>query len=565
MTQSEPFNLTSLNLVHDELLATIEQSATRLEQYVADRGNAGLLQECIDGITQIRGTLSLIQLQGADLLASEFLSAASTLADDVEDMDERLSVLTTAFFILPRYLEYVQQTRRAFPALLIPHINELRQSRQVATLPEGHFFQVNHDGRRDNPRGGSALQADDLAALLRRLRHMYQVGLLNVLKGKQTKPSLSMMQRALERLDIISGNRSMGKLWWVGSTAIDVMARTGMEITKSRKLLLGVIDRQLKLLQKGGVSEFDREPGKGLIKELLYIVALSGVEEDRTRSIQQCFDISPLGYNDKELRHEREALTGPSASTLQSMATVLKDELRRTKDILEHAAEGSGITDYDDLIGTLNKVAEILGVVGLAAPGNSLKQEIARLESWRDKGGDGQDLLELANVMLYVESAVSGLEASNLSTDTLNKVNVAEREEVIASSALAEAEVVVFKECESGLALVKRALNSFAESSYDRGHIQNVVSTLTSVRGGLAVMNLPRATAVIVASIEFIETALLQSELPSGVQDMLETFADAIIGMEYYLDAVAQDRNCDERVLEIAEESLAALGYPVAA
>ncbi len=568
MTQSETFKLTSLNLVHDELVAAIEQSASKLEQFVAQRENEELLNECIAGIKQISGTLELIQLRGADLLAGDLLKLAGELAHTRdEDMEEPLSVLTAAFFILSRYLEYVQKTRRSVPALLIPHINEMRQICKTPLLPESHFFQANVEARRKGVRPGSAVPGEEMAALVRRLRHMYQVGLLNVLKSKQIKPSLAMMQRALERLDIITGDRPMGKLWWVGSCAIEALTRANMDVTKNRKLLLGVIDRQLKLLQAGSESEFDREPNKGLIKELLYIVAISGYDSEKAKDVKRLFEIEPLGYNDKELRYEREALKGPSVNTFNSMAAVLKDELRRTKDILERASEGGtgSITDYDDLIDTLNKVAEILSLVGLVAPGNSLKQEIAKIETWRDRGkdGDAKDLLEIADVLLYVESAVSGLESNNLSNDSLSKVNLAERDEVIATSALAEAEAVVLKESESGLALVKRALNSFAESNYDPGHIKNVPSTLNALRGGMVLLNMQRAAAVLAASTAFVNKALLQGSSVDAFKDMLETFADAVIGLEYYLDAVSSDRRCEEQVLEIAEESLAALGYPV--
>ncbi|RYZ27040.1 MAG: pilus assembly protein, partial [Sphingobacteriales bacterium] len=73
MSANEAFNIASLKMVHDELLATIEQSALRLEQFSTDRTNGELLQNCIEGVRQIRGTLSLIQLKGVDLLADELL------------------------------------------------------------------------------------------------------------------------------------------------------------------------------------------------------------------------------------------------------------------------------------------------------------------------------------------------------------------------------------------------------------------------------------------------------------------------------------------------------------
>src|SRR5690606_18470395 len=140
VSTTETLNLASLKMVQDELVATIEQSAIRLEQFSQDRNNGELLQNCIDGIKQIRGILSLIQLRGVDLLAEELVVHITdiTLGED-DKTDAKLELLTSSFFILPRYLEYCTQTARSMAMLLIPHINELRIARKAAPLPESYF------------------------------------------------------------------------------------------------------------------------------------------------------------------------------------------------------------------------------------------------------------------------------------------------------------------------------------------------------------------------------------------------------------------------------------------
>lgn len=565
MVQSDVVNLSSLNLVSDELVITIEQSAGQLEQFYADRGNLELLNTCIAGIEQISGTLRLIQLHGADLLAEEILLAGRALLEtDEADLDESLSVVTASFFILPRYLEYAQQTRKGMPVLLIPYINELRQHRRAALLSDAHFFQA--DVSAAHPAVGHTVIGEDFVALVRRLRHMYQVGLLNTLQGKQTKSALGIMVRALERLESITGDRPMGKLWWVASTALASMSNANMELTKSRKLLLTALDRRIKPLLKG-LGELEQSPPDELLVSLVYLIALSDNPDSKAEQVLDTFSVEALSVTDTELRNERESLKGPSVNTVASVAAVLKDELRATKDILENASEagGTSLDDCSELIATLGKVADILAVVGLSAASNTLKEEVVKIEAWQNEseGVDAKALLDVADALLYVESTVSGLEMLNLSDEKLAKVNGLARREVIAASQLFEAELLVIKEAESGLALVKRALSSFSDSNYDRGHIQNVGATLNSVRGGMIVLSLPRAAAVVACCIEFIDGSLMQSEQPAALRQLLETFADAIIGLEYYLDAVRTDKGADDTVLEIAEESLQALGYRV--
>jgi hypothetical protein len=561
-------NLTSLNLVHDELVSSIEQSAVKLEDFVAQMDDGELLQACIEGMQQISGTLSLVQLHGADILAKEILALANDITIGDDGIEARLSAMTNAFFIVPRYIEYTLQTRRGMPILLIPVINELRGARKEKPLQESYFFEVDLTRGRKLAGQGSAVLSEDLTAVVRRLRHMYQVGLVSVLRGKLVKPSLGMMQRAMQRLASVSGNRPLGTLWHVTAVAMGVMAEQGMEVNTERKFLFGAIDRQIKRLQQNGQQALDQEAPKLLVKDCIYLIAASGSDTEDAKKIAHAYGYEPLNYLDRDLVREREVLRGPSATTVNSVAAVLKDELNAIKDILERASQSGieGISDYDELTGTLEKVAEILAVVGLISPSNALKEEIAKVKGWRDnpEAVDGKAMIDVADVVLYVESTISGLEMSNLSDEKLTKANSIARKDIIAFSQLAEAELVVLKEAESGLSLVKRALNSFAESNYDRGHIKNVSATLNSVRGGMAVLSLGRASKVVAACVQFVDDTLLHNDQPAALQHLLETFADAVIGLEYYLDAVKTDKNAGDHVLEVAEESLEALGHPVA-
>lgn len=76
-------------------------------------------------------------------------------------------------------------------------------------------------------------------------------------------------------------------------------------------------------------------------------------------------------------------------------------------------------------------------------------------------------------------------------------------------------------------------------------------------------LGLPRAAKVLAGCMRFVEDDLLASDQHPAVQHLLETFADAVISLEYYLDAIKLDKAADTGVLQIAEESLQALGFNV--
>ena len=568
MSSTENVNLNSLKLVQDQLVATIEQAAVRLEEFAADRNNGELLQNCIDGIKQISGTLNLLQLRGVDLLAQELVEQITDIPlGEEQNTNRKLDVLTSAFFILPRYLEYCLQTSRSMAVLLIPHINELRQLRKAPPLPESYFYTLEPEPICSGTGLNSTVLGEDLPPLVRRLRHMYQVGLVNLLQNKQQRASLGMMGRAMERLESISHGRPRAGLWWVAAAMFEALRAANMDIGVGRKRLFSALDRHIKQLQSAGPEGLEQPPEPSLLKEMLYLIALSRASGARTDAVVKAYGLEPLPYTDAELVRELEFLKGPSAATINSMGAVLKDELRSTKNILERAAQGGTelLRESPELLETLKKVADILSVVGLVSPSNSLKEEIQKIQRWQksDETIDPDELLAVADTLLYIESSVSGLGKMNLSDERLAKLNATSRDEIIANSQLAEAEELVLEEAESGLAMIKRALTSYAESNYDVGHIKNVATTLTTIRGGMILLNRSRSAAVLHSCSRFIEESLLKSEQPAAVRHMLENFADAIISLEYYIDSLRQDRNTDDSVLQVAEESLAALGYPV--
>src|SRR5690606_7629734 len=88
---------------------------------------------------------------------------------------------------------------------------------------------------------------------------------------------------------------------------------------------------------------------------------------------------------------------------------------------------------------------------------------------------------------------------------------------------------------------------------------------LTQVRGGLGMIPLQRAAELLEACRRYICERLLE---PRAVPDWqhLDTLADAITGVEYYLERLSEDHASQgEVILDVAGESLCSLGYALRA
>jgi hypothetical protein len=204
--------------------------------------------------------------------------------------------------------------------------------------------------------------------------------------------------------------------------------------------------------------------------------------------------------------------------------------------------------------------------VNLKAPSNILREQLVHVEAWatQKNGVAVEQFLAVADALLFIESSLSGLYRNELTTSDLEQVTDAMRQQIVADSQFAEAARIVIDEAQSGIALAKRAIISYVESNFDAIHIANVSVTLNTVRGGVQILNHVRAAAVLKGCIAFLDahTQDRQYSAPQRHQ-LLETLADALISLEYYLSELAAARTPDDKILTVAEESLAALGYSV--
>lgn len=554
---------TSLNLVRDELFVTMEEAEQSLEHFIAERHNGSLLQQAVESLHQVRGTLNLIELAGAELLAQEVLGQATDIpAGAGEERDAQLSALSNALHVLRRYLENVDAHRQEMPELLLPAINDLRQAGAQQPLPESFFFSV----RLDHARPHTATQPLDGAAKLsegKRLRHMYQVGLLGFIREQNPQASLKLMMRAMARLDSLFANEPRGRMCWIGAAAIEAQCDGQLLPRKSRKQLFSRVDRELKLM----LGNPQYEAPRSLLKELLYLVALADSHGPYATAMREVFGLTPLPFTDHLLEEEYRRLAGPGQAVMRSLSTAIREELASVKDMLDLLERG---TLQGETLGTLHallgKLAKTLSMVGLNSAGNSLGAQLPLVAAWsEDTPPQAEQLHKLADAVLYVEGMVASLERGEGRDLRPAAVEPGNEADSFATHQLNEARIVVVDEARAGLALAKRAITAYLESAGDKMHLSNVPFSLQAVRGGLWFLEQRRAAMLVGACADYIQTRMLDSgQMPS--EQMLETLADALSSLEYYLEAGAVMRpETRPSVLDLAEESVKALGMPVAA
>ena len=333
-----------------------------------------------------------------------------------------------------------------------------------------------------------------------------------------------------------------------------------MVTTPARKALLAQYDRQLKKLVYDGGRALAQEAPLLLIKESLYLASLGSGTGTAAAEVRGVFGLE-RGVSDTVLQSELALMAGARGSVIRSVAGALKDEINQVKETLDLASQGVADTDYAGVAGGLRRIASTLEMVSKEHEANLLRERADKVADWpSDVDADSPDFHALVDDLLAAENTVASLERSLAPSDDVRRDATNTR---ISLYQLDDARMTVVGECRAGLALAKRSLASYMENNWDPMHLTNLPGTFASVSGGLMFLELERACAVIRACRTHIETRLIGGDEPPG-QPAMETLADALTGVDYYLESMEEQKPIGEGVLDVSEQAMAELGYPLA-
>jgi len=547
----------SLELVQSGLFVTLEEIEQALSQFIAEK-NPALLEQVRENLLQVRGTLRLIELSSADFLLQE---TYRLLGVSVQSPDTCLPALLSALHALRRHLECSEGACWQYPDFLLPVINHLRQAHGETTLPEGFFFRCKMNAVRPQV-APTLIDSQSKAALSRRLRQMYQVGLLGLLREQNATASIKLMARAFDRLDGLFAGTQNDRLFWVAAAALEALEGGSLLLHKDRRRLFSRLDREL----KQRLQNTEHESSKTLYKELLYIIALSSSEGVRTRELRETFELPVLPFSEHELEEHRLRLARPDRAAMHSLTQAVREELTSIQEIVDLIGRGThGEESLSSLKVQLISLAGTLSVIDLPHASRSLNEQISQLEQWtRNIMVPPAELARLADTLLLIENLLLRLERGEAQESTAESVDEPFADFI--RQQLIEARIAAIDEARIGLVSARKALMGWIESGGEQSHLAEVPASLASVCGGLWFLGQTRALQLVHGCRDYIEKQLLSTEQMPPEQQ-LEILADALTSLEYYLESGSALRQTggQAEALLLATQSLSSLGVSVAA
>ena len=566
MRLHENIDFTTLTWVKPELDETLRQARQALEAYVEEGEDPGQLKACSSLLHQVQGTLRMVELYGAAMVAEEMEQLAKALQEGkVADRDVGYAALMRGIVQLPDYLERLQSGHRDIPIVLLPLLNELREPRGEKGLSESVLFSPDLSRPLPVSAAGPAepLAEDELRRRADAMRGLFQSALLRWLKDDNSANTIRDLTDVCEQLVPITDAEHARRLFWVAAGTLDALAKGAFEASKPLKQALAKVEQEIKRLAEGGDAAFRSDPPLELTRQLLYFVAHAPTEGGRIGEIREVFGLGQYMPSESELAHARGSLSGRNKALLSTVAGAIKEDLLRVKDALDLHLRTPGATpaDLGEQAEALDRVADTLGMLGLGVPRRVVQDQRTAMNAIASgqRDADESALLDIAGALLYVEASLDDQVARLGEADAADDDQAASERALPGSEARQVLEVLV-KEAIANFAQARQCFVAFVETHWDHAQLADVPRLIEEVAGALRILEIQDAPQYLAAVRKFTESELLRRRrVPNGQQ--MDRLADALASLEYYLEALRDRRPKREQILEVARQNLESLGY----
>ena len=397
----------TLGWVKTEIDETLKQARLALEAYSENTSDEGKLRFCTTYLHQVLGTLQMVELDGAAMLARETEALAeSVLSGKTAPQPQVIETLIRGILTLPDYLARLQFGQPDAPLRFLLLLNELRELRGAEPLNKLDLFQPDLDARPPHSDPAAKTSETNFAAATRSLRPAFQAVLLNWLRDTHNRQHLVELASLVERLQHGAPLAVVEQMFWVARGYLDTLVADIAEPGNDRKRLLARLEQQLKKIADANDRSLLRNSSEALTRAMLYEIGLTRANSGHAVEIRQAFaldELMPGGIQDYEI---------PTPEALQSVGAALGKEIEQAQDLLSTYFEMNDSGALESLLAVLRKMSGTLQMLNVEML-HVLVDELVGLCEAMARGEMDKDealSMRMAGALLLIENSTRDIQ-----------------------------------------------------------------------------------------------------------------------------------------------------------
>ncbi|UCB53964.1 MAG: Hpt domain-containing protein [Thiotrichales bacterium] len=548
----------SLSWVKQQLDAVINDAQAALSEYIENNEDS-FIEDCIEGLRLVHGTLQMVEIFGAAMLAEEMeLTARAIQENTVDQREDAYDVLMRAMLQLPDYLEGLQSGNKDTPMVLLPLMNDMRAIRKESLLSENVLFFPDIDAVdvEEKEIVAPATESGKLYAEAKRLRTHYQLGLLDLIKNNKAHAGCQRMLAVIASLEKVSAEQSVRRFWSVIAALLEGLLEEGIDSNVSVKMLLGGVDRQIKLLVDVGEEEFAAQYSQDLLKNVLYYIGNSKSEGGRITRIKEIYNLEELLASAAE--DDGASIGGLNAELFATVSQGIKEDLVQVKDALEIFVHSSdrNVASLQPLLELMTRIGDTYGMLGLGDARAKVIEQKDKVQAFTEGRAEISEdsVFAVAEELLSAEVDLDNYVAQR--TGVTDYVDDEDR--VVPAAEYREVLSTVIAQGLQNFTDAKEAILSFTSGIGSADQLRSVLNMLEEVRGVSMMLPMAQVESMLVRLRDYVEVALLEyGHQPDEAEQ--DKVADVVTAIEYFFEAMSEGRPGVEAGLRTGEEALKTL------
>jgi len=549
-----------MTAVNSEIAAILATEVAGLTEEIASLlFNEPLEQQAVtDLLDKLRGVCQLLELDGAVLLTEELKRAINFIVSKGSSPLTYQSELSKVLDAYPRLFAVLNQIDLLPPFLFTPKLAVLRR---LQGLPPLYEFQMvkGHSWPPAERFAGSTELTPEIQQALKKLRQFYQMGLLEILRGKDQNKGAEMLARVAGKLRQIFTSQAEQRYWTLVAYVVDGFKDGQLHFNPVRVRLLAAVERQLKTLLDG-----DADIGKayplGLWRAYGILLGLMPVKSAAAEALCEWVGTPRFAFTDADLQDYRVLIFGRRDDELNTAVDAMAVKLNNLHNILELIDSREQLSEEEgaELAALVEEIATLCRSSGLHRAAQRFADHHTSMRAGAGDVKHSSLFRNIAHSILYLECLLLALrERTPLHAEYLRKLDLRDLDEVVEERLLHSSVHMVWSECLRSLTTTRDALDQIVNNTANHETQKTLLADLKEIEGAAKIVGDAQVVDIVRRCRRFVGTRLFT--LPkSGRESLMAAFADAVAALEYYFHNTSRGDN-SQFVLAIANDHLTAL------